>query len=130
MSTQTIHWEDCFNPSVNKPKGHSSALALFMYPVIRAIVAFAAGVAMLAGSVWVVNEPGLIMYIQALTWSASFVFFAVAIESHKSSTSRLAAVTGIAIQLIAILSAYLGAEVTILSTLLMSVWLAMATYKR
>lgn len=130
MNTQTIHWEDCFNPVTYTPQVPASALVRSMYTVIRAIVAFAAGVALLASSIWAVTEPGLSMYIQALTWSASFVFFAAAIESHRSSTSLLAGTTGIAIQLIAILSAHIGVEVTILSTLLMSVWLAIAIYKR
>jgi len=130
MSTQTIHWEDCLNPSDAGPRGPASSLTRYAHPVTRAVVAFTAGLTLLVGSIWAITEPGVAMYVQAFTWSVSFVFFAVSIESGKATTSLLAVATGIAIQLIAILSAQVGAELTILSALLMSVWLSSAIYRR
>lgn len=130
MNTRTIYWEDCLNPSEAGPRGPASTRVSNLYPVTRAVVAFTAGLTLLVGSIWAITDPGFAMYVQAFTWSLSFAFFAVSIESVKSTTSLLALVTGIAIQLIAVLSAHVGAELTILSTLLVSAWLGIAIYKR
>lgn len=130
MNTQTIHWEGCLEQSNARPRDPVNRLVRYVYPVTKAVIAFTAGLALLVGSICAISEPGLAMYMQAFTWSASFAFFAVSIESSKPTVSLLAVATGIAIQLIAVLSAHVGAGLTILSALLMSVWLSIAIYKR
>lgn len=130
QTTRTIHWENCYNPASAGPRGPANNLARYVYLVTRAIGAFTAGFTLLAVYTWAATQAGMASYIQAFTWSASFVFFALALDSHSSSTSLLSLATGIVIAMIAVLSVHMGAGITILSALLMSAWLVTAIYKR
>ncbi len=130
MNTQSIHWEECFNPSSAEPRHPAHTLRGYLAPVVRGLVAFATGLALLTVTIWTVSDPGLAIYMRAFTWSAGFVFLAVAIDTQRPTTAIAVLVTGITILLIAVLSTHTGAGITVVSSLLISAWLTVAIYRQ
>lgn len=130
MNTQSTYWEQSFQSSSNALNSQAKAILQYLYRGSRALTALAAGFALLTASATAIAEPALIVYLQAITWATSFVFFAIAVEAHKPSTSLMALAFGIIVMLTAVSSQSLGPEIIILAAVLTSAWLTTAIMRR
>jgi len=130
MNTQSTFWEQGFPSSSTTQKSSANAMLRNLHRGTKVLTALAAGFALPAATATAIAEPGLAVYLQAITWAASFVFFAIAMEAQKSSTSLMALATGIIVLLTAVSSHRLGPGIIILGALLISAWLTTAILRR
>jgi len=130
MNTQSTYWEQSFQSSFNALNSPAKAMLQYLYRGSKALTALAAGLALLTASATTIAEPALVVYLQATTWAASFVFFAIAVDAQKPSTSLMALASGIIVMLTAVFSQRLGPEIIILPAVLTSAWLTTAIMRR
>ena len=130
MNTQSTYWEQSFQSSITALNSPAKTMLRYLYRGSKALTALAAGFALLTASVTAIAEPALTIYLQAITWAASFVFFAIAVDTQKSSTSLMALASGIIVMLTAVFSQKFGPGIIILAAVLTSVWLTTAIMRR
>lgn len=114
MNTQSTYWEQSFRSSFTALNNPAKAMLQYLYQGSKTLTALAAGFALLTASATAIAEPALAAYLQAITWAASFVFFAIAVDAQKSSTSLMALASGI----------------ILLPAMLTSAWLTTAIMRR
>ena len=130
MNTQSTYWEQSFQSSFTALNSPAKAMLQYLYRGSKALTALVAGFALLTASATAIAEPALAVYLQAITWAASFVFFAIAVDAQKSSTSLMALASGIIVLLTAVSSHRLGSGIIILPAVLTSGWLTTAIMRR
>jgi hypothetical protein len=130
MNTQSIYQPQFFNPTSTGPRGPATALYIYAHQVAKGFTAVALCLIFLTASIWAITEPGFTPYLQALNWSTSFVFLAIAFDTERSSIALMALATGIAIQIFTGLSAHFGPAFVLLGTPLIAAWLTMAIFRR
>jgi hypothetical protein len=130
MNTQSIYQPQIFNPTSTGPRGSATALYNYAHNVAKGFTAIALCLVLLTASIWAITEPGFTQYLQALNWSVSFVFLAIAFDTQRSSVALMALATGIAVLVFTGLSAHFYPGFVLLGTPLMAVWLTMAIFKR
>ena len=130
MNTQSTYWEQSFQSSFTALNSPAKTMLQYLYRGSKALTALAAGFALLTASATAIAEPALVVYLQAITWAASFVFFAIAVDAQKSSTSLMALTSGIIVLLTAVSSLRLGPEIIILAAVLTSAWLTTTIMRR
>lgn len=130
MNTQSTYWEQSFQSSFTALNSPAKAMLQYLYRGSKTLIALAAGFALLTASATAIAEPALAVYLQAITWAASFMFFAIAMDAQKSSTSLLAMASGIIVLLTVVSSHRLGPEIIILAAVLTSAWLTTAIMRR
>lgn len=91
--------------------------------VLRLLLAALPALALVVGSAWLVSVFENPCVLQAAIWAAGFIFLALAMESGKTNVGALLA-TGLALPLLALLSARLAPEFAVLAAALMAVWIA------
>jgi len=69
------------------------------------------------------------MYMQAATWSMSFVFFAMSIDTQAPSSSFVSLAIGVMLSMIALSSRLLGPEIILLGVLIVAAWLTSALFR-
>ena len=130
MNTQSTYWEQSVQSSFTALNSPAKAILHYLYRGSKALTALAAGFALLSALATAIAEPALSVYLPAITWAASFVFFAIAVDAHKPSTSLMALASGIIVMLTAVSSHRLGPEIIILAAVLTSAWLTTAIMRR
>lgn len=130
MNTQSTYWEQNFQSSLTALNSPAKAMLQYLYRGSKVLTALVAGFALLTASATAIAEPALAVYLQAITWAASFVFFAIAVDAQKSSTSLMALASGIIVLLTAVSSHRLGSGIIILPAVLTSAWLTTAIMRR
>jgi len=96
----------------------------------RALAALAAAAALVVLATWVVMQPHLVPYLQALLWSLGFVFAALAVEADTAETALLQLATAIALPLLALVSSRVAPEVAIVAATLVAAWVVAAILRR
>jgi hypothetical protein len=93
-------------------------------------VAYLAGTltvfAVVIGAAWLTRDPAMIPYVQAATGTLGLLYFGLAIQAETAKTAWLFLVTGIALPLLAFLSARTTPELLVLAALLVGAWLGAA----
>ena len=107
-------------PRLGSAVGLTARLLLAMVPALILVI----------GSTWVVTAPDLVPYLQAATWAAGFVFLGLAVESERSETALLLAITGVALPVLAWLSSRVAVELAIVAATLVAVWILAALVRR
>ena len=130
MNTQSTYLEQGFQSSFTVLNSPAKAMMQYLYRGSKTLTALAAGFALLTASATAIAEPTLAVYLQATTWAASFVYFAIAVDAQKSSTSLMALTSGIIVMLTAVFSQRLGPEIIMLAAVLTSAWLTTAIMRR
>ena len=124
MKTHTIQWTPFHTRDsrivLHSPRPLYAVLGLASGLLLAAAIALA----ILTGAAWWVAQPELIVYLQALTWAGGFVFVALAVEAEGPRTALLYLATGIALPLLAWLSAQLATELAIVAAALVAAWAA------
>ena len=129
MKTQSICMETYLAQSNAGTRGQAKTRLRLIPLVTRSLAAVAAGLSLLLCSVWVIAQPDLVMYLQAVTWSMSFVFFAISIDTQSPSSSLIPLVIGFMLLTTALSSGLLGAEIILLGILLVASWLTVAIFR-
>jgi hypothetical protein len=96
----------------------------------RVLMALVPALVLVVGTAWLVTAPNLVIYLQAATWAAGFIFLALAVESERPDTALLMALTGVALPMLAFLSSRLAVELAIVSSMLVAIWVAAALLRR
>jgi hypothetical protein len=96
---------------------------------IRLPLAVLLALAVVIATVWVVDAYETPQALQALIWTAGFVFLALAVESTKPNISALLA-TGLALPVLAVLSNRVATEFAIIAAVLVSAWIIHALLRR
>lgn len=130
MNIQSIYHPQFFSSASAGSRDPVTALNLLAHLAVKGIIAVALCLVLLAGSIWAITEPGFTPYLQALNWSASFVFLAIAVDTQRSSIALMALATGITVQISTGLSAHFDPGFVLLGTPLMAAWLTMAVFRR
>ena len=130
MNTQSTYWEQSFQSSFTALNSPAKVMLQYLYRGSKTLIALAAGFALLTASATAIAEPALAVYLQAITWAASFMFFAIAMDAQKSSTSLMAMASGIIVLLTVVSSHRLVPEIIILAEMLTSAWLTTAIMRR
>jgi hypothetical protein len=96
----------------------------------RAFLALVPALAVVVGTAWLVTVPDWVMYLQATTWAAGFVFLGLALESERAETALFLSATGVALPVLAYLSSTLAVELAIVAATLVAAWIAAALLRR
>ncbi|MGH8035257.1 MAG: hypothetical protein ACREO9_08540, partial [Lysobacterales bacterium] len=84
--------------------------------------------AILAGSAWAIGSFNSAIVLQAMNWVAGFIFLALAMETRKPNFEGLL-LTGLALPVLALLSANVTVEFAIVGAALVAGWVAAAILK-
>ncbi len=97
--------------------------------VIRAFLAPVPALAVVVIAAWLAFTPALLIYLQAALWTCSFVFLGLSIDTQKPSNG-LSLATGVALPVLADLSAMAAVEFAIGGAAIIGVWLCGAIWLR
>lgn len=95
----------------------------------RVLLASVPTLGILLGSAWAIGDVGSTMVLQALIWATGYVFLALAIETRKTNFAGFM-LTGVALPVLAVLSALVAAEFAVIGAALVAGWVAAAILKR
>jgi len=130
MKAQSICMETYLAQSNAGTRGPVKTRLRLIPLVTRSLTALAAGLSVLLCSIWVIAQPDLVMYLQAVTWSMSFVFFAMAIDAQSPSSSLISLAIGVMLSMTALSSKLLGPEIILLGIVLVAAWLTVTIFRR
>lgn len=83
----------------------------------------------MAASAWAIGTFNSAVVLEAIIWVTGFVFLALAMESRKLNFEGLLA-TGLALPVLALLSAHVAVEFAMLGAALIAGWVAAAIIRR
>ena len=133
MNTQSIHWPQGHAHTTagsQAQEGHpASTLKQLSRLGLQAFSATVPALALFIGAAWIITEPELLRYLQALLWAGGFAFLGLAIDASKTSLGACLA-TGIALPALALLSASVAPEFAVLAAPLAAAWLVAAIFRR
>jgi len=126
QTAQSIYWEKGSEKSVAQPRRSVLNFYYFVDQSLKVITGAVTAFAVIIGTVLAINEPGLVLYVQVTVCTAGLVFFGLATEAEKVSTSWLCLATGLALPALAYLSQNMGPEWLIVAAGLVAAWIAAA----
>ena len=129
MKTQTIEWFQNDFPRRAALSGSVGTLNRALRLAAKGFTALVPALAIVVGTAWAISVPGLEQFLQASLWASGFVFLALAIDSEKP-TVGLPLATGIALPVLALLSANVAAEFAVVAGFLVAAWVTAAILKR
>jgi len=103
------------------PPGPARSLQPISESVGKVSSAAAPVLAMLMGTAWMIADPGLARFLQAMMWACGFVFLGLAIDARKPAIGAYLT-GGIMMPLAAWLSAHIAPELALLATLQGAAW--------
>lgn len=130
MKTQSIELYPVVRREGATVRGALSPLKSLLGLGARAFLALVPALAVVVGTAWLVTVPDWVMYLQATTWAAGFVFLGLALESERAETALLLSATGVALPVLAYLSSTLAVELAIVAATLVAAWIAAALLRR
>ena len=95
----------------------------------RALVAAVPALAVVLTAVWLAATPDWAVYLQATLWTSGFLFFGLAIDAQGRG-SLAAALSGIALLVLAYLSSSVAIEFAIIAAVIVAAWIATAVFRR
>jgi hypothetical protein len=130
MKAHTMEWVPTAEPRFAKNRAFAQRVTEALRLATKALLALVPAAAILVGAAWMVSLPELVLYLQAMTWAAGFVFVGLAIESESAEASILSLATGIVLPVLAALSARLAPELLLVAAALIAAWIATAILRR
>jgi hypothetical protein len=125
-----MEWVPTAEPRFAKNRAFAQRVTEALRLATKALLALVPAAAILVGAAWMVSLPELVLYLQAMTWAAGFVFVGLAIESESAEASILSLATGIVLPVLAALSARLAPELLLVAAALIAAWIAAAILRR
>jgi len=123
--TAMTHTEACLR--ISSFHMHIPAMVISARDILALLGAVTVAAATIAFSVWLAGM-GVEGVLGASTWGAAFVFFALALDSAKS-TALLQLATGIGLLGVAWLQNVASPDYTIVSGVLVAIWLATPVFR-
>ena len=129
MKTQTIEWFQNDLPKRTALRGSVGTLNRALCLAAKGFTALVPALAIIVGTAWAITVPSLEQFLQASLWASGFVFLALAIDSEKP-TVGLPLATGIALPVLALLSANVAAEFAVVAGFLVAAWVTASILRR
>lgn len=130
MNTHSIEWSPISPPDNVLVLDPARQLGTMLSLATRALLAIVPALAIVVGAAWLINLPDLVIYLQALTWTSGFIFLGLAVDAESAEESILGMAMGIALPVLAVLSATVAVELAIVAATLVAAWLAAAILRR
>ncbi len=126
MNTHLIHWQQ-YNRRINNRRRRSSPdLFRLMDRALMYLAGALTVFAVVIGAAWLIGQPTLVPYFQAAVGTSGLLFIGLALEVEKTSTAWFCLATGIALPLLAFMSAQLAPELLVVAAFLVAAWLGAA----
>ena len=129
MKSHSIEWTRIEHGSKAISLNPARRAEEFLCLAGKALLALAPALAIVIGAAWLAGNAALAIYLQAALWTSGFLFFGLAIDAPGRSAALLVG-TGIALPVLALLSASGAAEPLILAATLLALWVAWAIFRR
>lgn len=133
MNTHTLQWQ-AFKRAANSAPSVATWQA--SEPLVRAtrlstrlLLAVTPALAIVVAAAWAVATVADSGIVQAAIWASGFVFLALAMEARQPDVTTLLA-TGLALPVIAWLSASVAAEFAIIAAVAVAAWVTVAILRR
>ena len=136
MNTNTL--KSAFDWSASKPANHAltttntRVAGVSLQQVIklgtRVLLAALSALAIVVTAAWAVSAFEIPSVLQAAVWASGFVFLALAIETKSANFGALLA-SGLAMLVLAILSAQVATEFAVIAAILVAAWVANSILK-
>lgn len=123
MNTPLIHWQQYNRPLVLRANGASGRLYRFMDRAMAYLAGTPTIFAVVIGTAWLIGQPTLVPYLQATVGTSGLLFIGLALDVEKTSTAWLCLATGIALPILAFMSAQLAPELLVVAAFLVAAWL-------
>ena len=130
MRTHTLEWSEIRTGESHVSLDPVRKLPLLLKQVARAFLALVPALGIVVAASWLITLPDQVVYLQALTWAAGFVFLGLAIESETADGAILSLATGLALPLLALLSSRVAMELVVVAAALVAAWVAAAILRR
>jgi hypothetical protein len=130
MKTQSLVWTPFRTVERSGERQPAMELAGASRVASRLLLAAVPALALLVFSTWLVMQPALVVYLQALLWSSGFVFAGLAVDAPTTERAVLNLLTAVALPVLAFVSSRLAPEVAIVGTTLVALWIAAAIFRR
>lgn len=92
----------------------------------RMILADVPAVAIIVAAAWAIDGEQSATILQAMLWTAGFIFLALAVEAAQSKHSIGLLLTGLALPAIALLSSRVAVEFAVVGATLVAAWVVAA----
>jgi hypothetical protein len=130
MRTQSIEWTGIGSRDSHVVLESTRKLPRLLKQAARVFMALVPALAIVIAATWLAGLPGQVVYLQAVTSAAGFVFVALAIEAESPEVAILNLAMGIALPILALLSSHVALEFVIVSAALVATWVAAAILRR
>ena len=129
MKSHTIEWSKIEAFDGKRTLEPASRLSEILTLGSRIFVASVPALALVVAAAWLLTTPAWVVYLQATLWASGFVVLGLALDG-RAPVSILQLATGIALPVLALLSANVAIEFAVLGTALVAAWLAAALLNR
>ena len=134
MNTNTFRSSTNWPTGIPKSDASNRTLAATMRSAFfyssRLILADVPAVFIIVAAAWAIGGEQSASILQALLWTAGFVFLALAVETAQSNRSIGFLLTGLALPAIALLSSRVAVEFALIGATLVAVWVVAALLSR
>jgi hypothetical protein len=130
MKTHSIEWSPIHTGNRQVVLNPARQLQGLLRLATKTFLALVPALAVVVGATWLVNQPGEVVYLQALLWALGFVFVGLAIEAESAEMALLNLATGIALPVLAWLSDQVAIELAVVAATLVAAWVAAAILRR
>ena len=130
MKTHSIEWSPINTENSQIVLNPARQLQRILRLATKTFLAVVPALAVIVGATWLVNQPGEVVYLQALIWALGFVFVGLAVEAESAEMALLHLATGIALPVLAWLSAQVAIELVVVAATLVAAWVAAAILRR
>jgi hypothetical protein len=130
MKTHSIEWSPLGTTESRIVLDPVRQMPRLLHLMARAFMALVPALAIAVGATWLVTQPHLVIYLQALTWAAGFVFLGLAFDSESAENAILSLATGVALPVLALLSSSVAIELVIVAAALVAAWVAAGILRR
>lgn len=130
MKTHSIEWSPIHTENSQIVLNPARQLQRILSLATKTFLALVPALAVVVGATWLVNQPAEVVYLQALIWALGFVFVGLAVEAESAEMALLHLATGIALPVLAWLSAQVAIELVVVAATLVAAWVAAAILRR
>lgn len=130
MKTHSIEWSPVMTRNRHLTLNPLGQLWKLLALATKVLLALVPALALVVAVTWLATLPDQVVYLQALTLAAGFVFVGLALESESAEAAVLGLATGIALPVLAFLSSQLAVELIIVAAALVAAWIAAAILRR
>jgi hypothetical protein len=130
MKSHSIAWSNLESRNTENSIDPIGRLSKALWLVAKTFVAVVPALAILTGAAWLITAPELTVYLQAVLWTAGFVFLGLAIDSERGWVSIASLVMAVTLPTLALLSSSIAVELAMIAAALVAVWVAVVIFRQ